>query len=131
MVRRVRLAKSRELLGMRFPIEIAAVHDTTAYARGMAVHIFGRGVRDDVRSPFERTAIDRRGERIIDDQGYAMIMGDVGELLHVQYHNARIGDHLAEHRFRVRAERLGDLFLARVLIYERAFDSQLLQGDGQ
>ena len=62
MVRRVRLAKSRELLGMRFPIEIAAVHDTTAYARGMAVHIFGRGVRDDVRSPFERTAIDRRGE---------------------------------------------------------------------
>ena len=57
---------------MRFPIEIAAVHDTTAYARGMAVHIFGRGVRDDVRSPFERTAIDRRGERIIDDQGYAM-----------------------------------------------------------
>ena len=54
---------------MRFPIEIAAVHDTTAYARGMAVHIFGRGVRDDVRSPFERTAIDRRGERIIDDQG--------------------------------------------------------------
>ena len=84
--KKVRLAKSRELLGMRFPIEIAAVHDTTAYARGMAVHIFGRGVRDDVRSPFERTAIDRRGERIIDDQGYAMIMGDAGELLHVQYH---------------------------------------------
>ena len=116
---------------MRFPIEIAAVHDTTAYARGMAVHIFGRGVRDDVRSPFERTAIDRRGERIIDDQGYAMIMGDAGKLLHIQYHNARIGDHLAEHRLRIRAESLGDLFLACVLIYERAFDSQLLQGNGQ
>ena len=70
------MAKSRELLGMRFPIEIAAVHDTTTHARGMAIHIFSRGVRNDIRSPFERTAIDRRGERIIDDQGYAMIMGD-------------------------------------------------------
>ena len=60
-----------------------------------------------------------------------MIMGDAGKLLHIQYHNARVGDHLAEHRLRIRAESLGDLFLARILIYERAFDSQLLQGNGQ
>ena len=116
---------------MRLPVEIAAIHDTTTHARGMAIHIFSRGVRNDIRSPFERTAIDRRGERIIDDQGYAMIMGDAGKLLHIQYHNARIGDHLAEHRLRIRAESLGDLFLTRILIYERAFDSQLLQGNGQ
>ncbi len=115
---------------MRFPIEIAAVHDTTAYARGMAVHIFGRGVRDDVRSPFERTAIDRRGERIIDDQGYAMIMGDAGELLHVQYHNARIEIISPNIAFVFGRNALRSL-LARVLIYERAFDSQLLQGNGQ
>ena len=76
------VGKVRELLGMRFPIEIAAVHDTTTHARGMAIHIFSRGVRNDIRSPFERTAIDRRGERIIDDQGYAMIMGDAGKLPH-------------------------------------------------
>ena len=60
-----------------------------------------------------------------------MIMGDAGKLLHIQYHNARIGDHLAEHRFRVRAESLGDLFLARVLIDKRTIDAQLLQGNGQ
>ena len=51
------------------PIEIAAVHDTTTHARGMAIHIFSRGVRNDIRSPFERTAIDRRGERIIEIKG--------------------------------------------------------------
>ena len=67
----------------------------------MAIHIFSRGVRNDIRSPFERTAIDRRSERIIDDQRDIMT---VSHLRHsIDIGNIRIG--IAErfdiHRFRI------------------------------
>ena len=63
----IRCAQAGELVGMRQPIELAAVDNRTAKAGSMAIHIFRRGMRYDVCTPFNRTTVNRRGEGVIYD----------------------------------------------------------------
>ena len=44
-------AKTGEFIGMRHPVELAAVDDTAADCRGLAVHVFSGGVNHDCLLP--------------------------------------------------------------------------------
>ena len=51
------------------PVEPAGVHDGAAHRVGMAVHVLGSGVGDNVGPPLEGAAV-HRGEMCIRDRGY-------------------------------------------------------------
>ena len=68
----VRLHKAREPVGVLRPVEVAAVDDAAANLGGVAVHVLRRRVRHDVAAEPERTAEDRRGERVVDDERHAV-----------------------------------------------------------
>ena len=123
VVRGIRLAKAGELVGMGLPIEVAAIYDATAYAGRMAIHVFRRGMGDDVSAPLKRPTVNRRGKGVVHDQGNAVAVGDARELLNIQYHHTRIRDGLAKQQLRIGTERLADLLLAGILIDESALNA--------
>ena len=131
MIRGIRLAKAGILVGMGLPIEVTAIYDTTTDAGRVAIHIFRSRVGHDIGTPFERAAIDRCREGVIDNEWHTLLVGNPGELLDVEHHDARVRQCLTEEQFRVRTERLGDLLLTSVLVNESAIDSQFLQRDSQ
>ena len=64
-------------------------------------HVLGGGVGDDIRPPFNGTAVHRRGECVVHDEGDAVSVGCLGEFFNVQDGQGRVGDGLAEDRLGV------------------------------
>ncbi len=112
---------------MVHPREIAAVDNGTTHLCGHTVHVFGGGVCHDVGPPFERTAVDGCGKRVVDDEGHAVAMGNARKLLNVEHSTTGVGDGLAEQQFGVGAECSLDFLLAGVGRHEGTLDAQLLQ----
>ena len=92
----------------------------------MAVHVFRGGMGDDVAAPLERTAVDWCGEGVIDDEGYAMLMGHLGEALYVKDAAAGVGDGLAEKTLGIRTEGRLNTLIIPVGIYEGALYAEFL-----
>ena len=86
---------------------------------------------DDVRAKIKRAAQDRRRERVIHDQRYAMAVCDVRKTADVQHRQRWVGDRFAKYGLRIGLEGLVDLFIAGIGIDEDAFDAQLFQGEGE
>ena len=55
VVRFIGLDETREFIGVGLPVEITRVDDTAADLGGVAVHVFCRGVGDDIAPELERT----------------------------------------------------------------------------
>ena len=127
----VRGGQAGELVGIGVPVEVAAVHDGAAHREGMAVHILGGGVGDDVTAPLEGTAVHRSGEGVVHDEGHAVGVGRLGKLLDVQHSEGGVGDGLAKDGLGVGSEG-GVQFLLRALgIHEGKLDAHALHGDGK
>ena len=116
---------------MGLPVEIAAVHQAAADGGAVAVDVLGRGMRDNVRAPFEGTAMDRRRKGIVDHQRHAVRMGDLRESLDIQHFHTRIGKGLAEKKLRFRTEAGIHLFIRGLVVHEGDVDAHLLQGHAQ
>ena len=100
----VRGAQTRELVGVRHPVELAAVHDGSAQHCAVAVHVLGGGVGHDVRAPLKGAAIDWRGEGVVHHQRHAVGVGGLGKLFNVQHGQGGVCDGLAEHHLGVGPE---------------------------
>ena len=97
----------------------------------MAVHVLRGRVRHDVGAEPERTAEDRRRERVVDDQRHSVLVRDTRKLCDVEDAARGIRDRLTENALRVRAERGLNFLLARIGIDESELDAELLEGDGE
>ena len=127
----VRGRQAGEFLGVGFPVEVAAVNDGAADRGAVAVEVLGRGVRDDVGAPLDRTEVHRRREGIVHDEGYAMLMGDAREALDVEHAHAGVGQRLAEEKLGIRPEGRFDLLVRGVLVDEGDLDAHLREGDAE
>ena len=123
--------KPREFVRVREPIEFARIDDTTAYGYAVPVHVFGRGMGNDIRAVLERTAIYGRGERVVDDEGYAVRVRRFGKFFNIQNGERGVGDRFPKHRFRVRAERRVEFFFRAVGIDERKVDAHFFHSNGE
>ena len=124
MIRFVRRAKSGEFIGMSIPVEVTAIYDTTAYAGSVSVHIFGSGVNNDICSPFERAAVNRSRESIVNNQRDTVAVRDTGKLLNIQHFEGRIGNCFTEQCFRIRTESCGNFFFAGIRIDESNLNTE-------
>ena len=116
-----------ELLTVGIPVEITRIDHNAAHLCGMSVHVLCGGVGDDVTAPFEGTAIDGRCKSVIDDEGYAMLVGHLGKSLDVEHVAAGVADGLAEETFRIGLEGCLDALVVPIGINEGALDAELLQ----
>ena len=120
-----------ELVRVGIPVKVAAVHNGAAHGEGVAVHILGGGVGDDVAAPLKGAAVHRGGEGVVHDEGHPVGVGRLGELLNVQDGEGRVGDGLTEHRLGVGAEGGVQLLLGALRVHEGELDAHALHGDGE
>ena len=78
------------------PIELARIHHRAAHRRAGAAQELGGRVNDQRRAVVDRLAQPRRGERVVDDQRDAGIIGDPGDRFDVADYAAGIGEALDE-----------------------------------
>ena len=116
---------------MGHPVEIAAVHDAAADGAGVAVHILGGGVGDDVRAPLEGPAEHGGGEGVVHDQGHPVAVGGGSKLLNVQHGEGGVCDGLTEHRLGVGPEGGLQLLVGAVGGHKGKLHTHLLHGDGE
>ena len=83
---------------------------------------------NDVGTPFEWAAVDRRSEGVVNDERHPILVSNACKLLDVEYSAARVADGFAENNLGVRAESLLDFFFAIVRIHESTLDAEFLQG---
>ena len=131
MIGGIRFRQTREFILVRFPVKVAAVHNHAAHGGGMAVHVLGGGVGHDVRTPLEGPAVHRGGEGVVDDEGHAVGVGRLGELLNIQDGEGGVCNGLAEHRLGVGPEGGVQLLLGAVRVHEGELDAHALHGDGE
>ena len=128
MVAFVGRGQARKLVGMRHPVERAGVHDASAHACAVTVHVLRGGVRHDIRAPLDGVTVHGRRERVIHNQRHAVRMRRIRETLDIKHGQRRVGDGLAEHGLRVRAERRLKLLVGAVGADERALQAHALHG---
>ena len=121
----VRFRKPRELVLVRFPVKISAVHDDAADGARMPVHVFRRRVNHDVRAEFKRTAEHRRCKRVVHNQRHAVPVSDFRHFFNVEHRSRGIGNGFGKNRFRVRAKRFLNFLRGSVLIDKRYVDPEL------
>ena len=124
VVRLVGLCKSGELVGVFVPVKVAAVNDTSAHCESVTVHILCGRVDNDVGAPFKRTAVDRSGKSVVNDQRHAVAVGDTRKLLKIKHVTSRIRDSFGKEAFGVGAESLSYFLLRSVGIHHSAFDTE-------
>ncbi len=113
------------------PVEFTRIDDRAADLRPVAVHIFRRGVRDDIDAELEGAAVDRGREGVVDDEGDAMFVSDFGEEFEVEDIERGVGDRFAEHRAGIRLEGGVEFVFGGVGTHEGEVDSHTLHGDGE
>ena len=121
----VRRGQAGELVRVGHPIEVAGVHDRAADAGAVAIHVLGGRMGHDVHAVLERTAVDRRRERVVHDDRHAVVMRGGDELVEVEHDQRRIRDRFGEHGLGIRLERGVQLLRRAVGAHERALDAHL------
>ena len=119
-------AESRELLGMRHPVEVAAVHHSATDLRSRSVHIFRGGVRHNVSAPLKGTAVDRCGKGVVDNQRHAIAVGHTSEFFYVEHSAAGVGNRFAEKQLSIGTEGSLQFFFRGIGIDKGALDAEFL-----
>ena len=124
-------AEAGELVGVSHPVKLAGIDDGTAHGNAVAVHVLGGGVGDDIAAPLDGTAVHGSGEGVVDDQGNAVGVGGIGELLNVQHGQGGVGDGLTKDGLGVGTES-GFQFLVRAVGRDEGeLNAHLCHGDGE
>ena len=129
MVGLIRCGQTRELVLVGHPVKFAGINDTAADRGIMAVHVFCGGMGDDVSAPFNRTAEDRCGECVVNDQRYAMGMSRVGKALNIKHSQCRVGNGLTEDTLGIGLESSFELLIAAVRINKCEVNAHTAHGD--
>ena len=121
--------ESGKFLGVCRPVEVARIHDAAAHRTAVPVHVFGGGVRHDVRAPFERAAVHGCGKRVVDNERYAVGVSRFRETLDVKDVESGIGDGFAKERLGVGTKGGFEFFGAAVGRQKSELNAHLLHRD--
>ena len=119
------LRKHRELSVI--PVKASAVNNAAADLNGMTVHIFGRGMCNDIGAKSERTAIDGRREGIIDDQRHSVAVGRLCKQFQIRHDKRRIGESFGKHTPCIFTECGVQFFLRAVRIHKSALNAHFVK----
>ncbi len=99
--RRTRKASNGPMRGAGVDLDLLDLPDQVRAARhdpgddvAVAGQELGRRFDDEIRAELERPADVRRGERVVDDVGRAVLVGEAGDRRVVGHDGRRVGDGL-------------------------------------
>ena len=121
-------AETGEFIGMCQPIEIAAVYDTAADSRAVTVHVFCGGMGNDIRTPFDGTAVDGGCKGVVNNQRNAMCVCSICETLDIQNTQGGVCDGFAKDCLCIGFECRCKFFLCAVGRNEGEIDAHFLHG---
>ena len=130
VVRHVGRGQHFKALGMRAPIEFAAVDDGAADAVAVAVDVFGERFHHDVGTQFNWAAQGGRGDGVVHYQRQALRVCGGGKSGNVHHVDSGVADAFAVNQFGARVGVGGDLF-GLGWVDKTHFDALLGQGVGE
>ena len=130
MIRFIRLSQSREFAGSS-PVKLTAVHNDTTHLDGMAIHVFGGGMNDDICTEFKGTAQDWGSKGVIYNQRDTIAVCQLCHFFKVQYMQCRIGNGFTEYCLSVGLDCLLQLLQRCVAIHKGDIHTHFLQGNTQ
>ena len=119
MIRFIRCGQTREFFCMSFPVKVSTVHDTATQCHGMSIHIFCRGMRDNIHPKLKWLAVDRCCKGIIHRS--SVLHGCVPDSRILQYqvqHQCRVGNCLGKYCFCIRFKVLFQFFFRQIRIHQ-------------
>ena len=123
----VQTAEARLVLG---PGELPRIDQYATDTVAVTTQILGQGMHHDVCAMLERAAEVGRGHRVVDDQRYAVSVGNGGNGTEVGDVAERVADGFAEHRLGARVDQV--LERCRVAVIGKAdLDAELWQRVGE
>ena len=123
--------EARERILVRHPIEVSAIDDSAADLGRVAVHVFCRGVGDDIDAEVEGAAVDWRRERVVDDKRNAVFVCAACPFFEIENMERRVGERFAEDALGIGAESGVDGLFVGIRIEQREFDSHLSHRHGE
>ena len=130
MIRFIRCGQTRKFFFVSFPVKVSTVHDTATQCHGMSIHIFCRGMRDDIHTKLKWLAVDRCCKGIITDHRYSMVVCQIHKFCNIKYNTCRIGNCLGKYCFCIRFKVFFQFFFRQILIHQIYFHSETMQGNG-
>ena len=91
----VRRVVQGEALGLGSEVEVTGVDDCARDRGSVSAQVLGGRVDDDVGAPLDRADQVGGGDRVVDDEGHADLVGDRCDRLDVEDVALRVGDGLA------------------------------------
>ena len=126
MIRFIRRGQPWKLIRIGKPIKFPRVHNTTAYRCVMAIQVFRGGMDNDVCPPLKRTAVDRRGKSIVNDQWHSVGMCSLGKPLDIKYDKRWIGNGFTKYCLSIGLECRLQFFLGTIWIHKGKLDPHAL-----
>ncbi len=120
-----------EFVGIPGPVKPPAVHNGPAHGIGVAVHVFGGGVGDDIGPPGKGAAVHRRGKGVVHDERDPVGMGGLGKFLDVQHRQGGVGDGLPKNRPGFRPKSVVQLLGGAGRVHEGEGNAHTLHGHGE
>ena len=116
-------AKPREFIRVRHPVEFARVDYRSAYCGAVSVHILGCGMRNYIRAPLYRSAINGSSKGIVYNKRKSVRMRNLGKHLYIEHCKRGIGNSLAENSFRIRTDSFFQILAGAVRRDKRKLDA--------
>ena len=130
MIALIRLTEARKPVCVPHPVKVSAVNDGTAQGGTVPVHVFGRGMGNDIGAEFKGTAVDRRCKGVVDNQGTAVPVRCRGKLFNVKHGQCGIGNGFTENRFGIWTEGSIQLFIRYIRRDKCDVDAHAFHCDG-
>ena len=131
VIGRVRLCQAWELICVSSPVKVATVNNSAANSRAMTVHVLGSGMGHNICSPLKRTAVHRRGKRIVNNQWHAMVMSSLCPTLNIKDNQRRVCNSLTKDALGIWPKCCVNLLVSCIWRDKRALHTHLFKGDSK
>ena len=131
MVGLIRAAESGEFIRIFTPVEIAGIHNGSAYGCGMSVHVLGRGMGDNVGSEIEWIAVNGCGKGIVHNERYLMVMGKLGKLFNIKHYQRRLCNGFRQYALSVLLKSFRDFLSRPVRVNHSTGNTHFFHGNRQ
>ena len=123
MITLIRCTKSRILICILHPIKMSTIYNRAAYTCAMTIHIFCRGMRNNICSPLEWTTVDWCSKCIIYNKWNTICMRHFSKLFNIQNGKRWICNCLTKHSLCVWQKSRHQFFLRCTWIYKGHINS--------
>ena len=128
MIGLIRCTETGEFLCMSHPVKFTGIYDRSAKRCAMPVHVFCCGMGHNIRTPLNRSAVDRCRKGVVHDQRYTMAVCRLCKLPDVENCQCRVCNSFSEYSSCIFLKGCIQLFLRTVRRNKGCLHAHLFHG---